>query len=89
MSDAEFLADAEKSNLDLSPLSGEELEKNIHALLKATEVGIADELAAAASLLMGQGSEGLPAVHVRGFPLAFRPGSVRELIRNREIDLFR
>jgi coenzyme F420-0:L-glutamate ligase/coenzyme F420-1:gamma-L-glutamate ligase len=58
-------------------------------VLKATEVGIADELAAAASLLMGQGSEGLPAVHVRGFPLAFRPGSVRELIRNREIDLFR
>ena len=58
-------------------------------VLKATEVGIADELAAAASLLMGQGSEGLPAVHVRGFPLAFRPGSVRELIRNRDIDLFR
>jgi coenzyme F420-0:L-glutamate ligase/coenzyme F420-1:gamma-L-glutamate ligase len=58
-------------------------------VLKATEVGIADELAAAASLLMGQGSEGLPAVHVRGFPLAFRPGSVRELIRNRETDLFR
>jgi coenzyme F420-0:L-glutamate ligase / coenzyme F420-1:gamma-L-glutamate ligase len=57
--------------------------------LRATEVGIADELAAAASLLMGQGSEGLPAVHVRGFPLAFRPGSVRELIRNRDIDLFR
>jgi coenzyme F420-0:L-glutamate ligase/coenzyme F420-1:gamma-L-glutamate ligase len=58
-------------------------------VLKATEVGIADELAAAASLLMGQGSEGLPVVHVRGFPLAFRPGSVRELIRNRETDLFR
>jgi coenzyme F420-0:L-glutamate ligase / coenzyme F420-1:gamma-L-glutamate ligase len=58
-------------------------------VLKATEVGIADELAAAASLLMGQGNEGLPAVHVRGFPLAFRPGSVRELIRSRETDLFR
>lgn len=58
-------------------------------VLRATEVGIADELAAAASLLMGQGNEGLPAVHVRGFPLAFRPGSVKELIRNRDIDLFR
>jgi coenzyme F420-0:L-glutamate ligase/coenzyme F420-1:gamma-L-glutamate ligase len=58
-------------------------------VLKATEVGIADELAAAASLLMGQGNEGLPVVHVRGFPLAFRPGSVRELIRSRETDLFR
>jgi coenzyme F420-0:L-glutamate ligase/coenzyme F420-1:gamma-L-glutamate ligase len=58
-------------------------------VLRATEVGIADELAAAASLLMGQGKEGLPAIHVRGFPLAFRPGSVRELIRDRDIDLFR
>ena len=58
-------------------------------LLRSTEVGIADELAAAASLLMGQGNEGLPVVHARGFPLAFRPGSVRELIRDRNIDLFR
>src|SRR5580704_1873653 len=58
-------------------------------VLKATEVGIADELAAAASLLMGQADESLPVVHVRGFPLAFRPGSVGELIRNRDIDLFR
>jgi coenzyme F420-0:L-glutamate ligase/coenzyme F420-1:gamma-L-glutamate ligase len=58
-------------------------------VLRATEVGVADELAAAASLLMGQGSEGFPAVHVRGFPLAFRPGSVKELIRSRDIDLFR
>jgi coenzyme F420-0:L-glutamate ligase/coenzyme F420-1:gamma-L-glutamate ligase len=58
-------------------------------VLRATEVGIADELAAAASLLMGQGSEGLPVIHIRGFPLAFRPGSAAELIRNRDIDLFR
>jgi tripartite-type tricarboxylate transporter receptor subunit TctC len=36
MSDTEFLADAEKSNLDLSPLSGDELEKNIQALTKAS-----------------------------------------------------
>ena len=58
-------------------------------LLKHTEVGIADELAAAASLLMGQADEGLPIVHVRGFPHALRAGSARELIRPREIDLFR
>ena len=36
MGDAEFLAEAEKSKVDLSPLSGEELEKNIHALLKVS-----------------------------------------------------
>ena len=58
-------------------------------VLRATDVGIADELASAASLLMGQGNEGLPVVHVRGFPLAFRAGSMRELIRDRKIDLFR
>ncbi len=58
-------------------------------VLRATEVGIADELAAAASLLMGQGDEGLPVVHVRGFPHAFRASSMRELIRDRNIDLFR
>jgi coenzyme F420-0:L-glutamate ligase/coenzyme F420-1:gamma-L-glutamate ligase len=58
-------------------------------VLKATEVGIADELAAAASLLMGQADESLPVVHVRGFPLAFRTSSMRELIRDRSIDLFR
>lgn len=58
-------------------------------VLRATEVGIADELAAAASLLMGQANESLPVVHVRGFPLALRPGSVRELIRDPKIDLFR
>ena len=58
-------------------------------VLRATEVGVADELAAAASLLMGQAAENLPVVHVRGFPVAMRPGSVRELIRDRAIDLFR
>ena len=34
MSDAGFLADAEKSNLDISPLSGEELERTVHGLVK-------------------------------------------------------
>jgi tripartite-type tricarboxylate transporter receptor subunit TctC len=34
LQDAEFLADAEKANLDLSPLTGEELEKTVHSLVK-------------------------------------------------------
>jgi hypothetical protein len=34
MNDPEFRADAEKSNLDLSPLGGDELEKMIHSLVK-------------------------------------------------------
>jgi len=36
MSDPGFLADAEKSNLDVSPLTGEELEKTVHGLLKTS-----------------------------------------------------
>jgi coenzyme F420-0:L-glutamate ligase/coenzyme F420-1:gamma-L-glutamate ligase len=57
--------------------------------LRITQVGVADELAAAASLLMGQAAEGTPAVHVRGFPYPLREGSIRELIREKEQDLFR
>lgn len=57
--------------------------------LRITEVGLADELAAAASLLMGQSNEGRPIVLARGVPYARRDGSVRELLRSRENDLFR
>ena len=38
--------------------------------LRVTQVGAADELASAASLIMGQAAEGSPIVHVRGFPLS-------------------
>jgi coenzyme F420-0:L-glutamate ligase/coenzyme F420-1:gamma-L-glutamate ligase len=57
--------------------------------LQITQVGAADELAAAASLLMGQAAEGTPVVHVRGFPYPLREGSFAELLRPREQDLFR
>jgi len=57
--------------------------------LRITTVGAADELAAAASLVMGQAAEGTPVVHVRGFPYPLREGSVKELLRAREQDLFR
>jgi coenzyme F420-0:L-glutamate ligase/coenzyme F420-1:gamma-L-glutamate ligase len=57
--------------------------------LEVTQVAAADELAAAASLLMGQADEGVPAVLARGFPYAGREGSVQELLRSRAEDLFR
>lgn len=57
--------------------------------LQITQVGAADELAAAASLVMGQAAEGTPVVHARGFPYALREGNLKELIRPREQDLFR
>jgi len=57
--------------------------------LQVTQVGVADELAAAASLMMGQAAEGTPVVHVRGFPYPLREGKIKELIRPKEQDLFR
>lgn len=57
--------------------------------LRITQVGVADELAAAASLVMGQAAEGTPVVHVRGFPYPLRESTLKELIRPREQDLFR
>src|SRR5436190_12564634 len=57
--------------------------------LQITQIGLADELAAAASLLMGQADEGRPVIHVRGVPYSFRDGSARELIRPKELGLFR
>ncbi len=57
--------------------------------LKITIVGVADELAAAASLVMGQAAEGIPSVHVRGFPYPLGEGSLKELIRPKEQDMFR
>lgn len=57
--------------------------------LKITQVGAADELAGAASLMMGQKDEGTPIVHARGFPYPLRESSLNELIREKEMDLFR
>lgn len=58
-------------------------------ILQVTQVGAADELAAAASLVMGQAAEGTPVVHVRGFPYPLREGNLKELLRTKEMDLFR
>lgn len=57
--------------------------------LQITEIGLADELSSAASILMGQADEAQPVVHVRGLPYPLRPGRLQELIRPEEEDLFR
>jgi coenzyme F420-0:L-glutamate ligase/coenzyme F420-1:gamma-L-glutamate ligase len=58
-------------------------------LLRVTEVAVADEIAAAAELVMGK-AHGVPAAVVRGLEREwFRDGSVRELIRPAHEDLFR
>src|SRR6202022_4815689 len=57
--------------------------------LESTDVAVADELAAAASLVMGQANEGTPIVLARGVPYARRNGLARDLLRPKELDLFR
>ena len=57
--------------------------------LRTTQLGAGDELAAAASLVMGQAAEGTPVVHVRGFPYPLRESSIKELLRPKDQDLFR
>jgi coenzyme F420-0:L-glutamate ligase/coenzyme F420-1:gamma-L-glutamate ligase len=56
--------------------------------LRSTVVGVGDELAAAASLAMGQAAEATPAVHVRGFPYELAAGRLSQLIRPLKDDLF-
>jgi coenzyme F420-0:L-glutamate ligase / coenzyme F420-1:gamma-L-glutamate ligase len=57
--------------------------------MKVTEVAIGDELAAAASLAMGQGAEGTPIVHVRGFRNRAPDNDASALIRPKQMDMFR
>ena len=61
--------------------------------LQHTEVGLADEIAAAASLIMGQAAEGTPVVLIRGLNLP--PGNGRgdgraaDLVRPKLMDMYR
>lgn len=57
--------------------------------LEVTEVAVADELAAAASFLMGQADEGAPVVWIRGAALEQAECGSRSLIRDPDHDMFR
>ena len=57
--------------------------------LRVSEAAAGDELAAAASLLMGQAGENRPVIHARGFPYDRRDGKASELLRPPALDLFR
>jgi coenzyme F420-0:L-glutamate ligase/coenzyme F420-1:gamma-L-glutamate ligase len=56
--------------------------------LRSTEIGQGDEIAAAASLVMGQGDEGRAAVVVRGMSYECRESSAQDIVRERNRDLF-
>lgn len=56
--------------------------------LETSELGLADEIAAAASLAMGQADEGRPIVLMRGVHHGRREGNAAELVRPKALDLF-
>jgi coenzyme F420-0:L-glutamate ligase/coenzyme F420-1:gamma-L-glutamate ligase len=57
-------------------------------VMEVTEVGVADEIAAAADLVMGK-SDGIPVAIVRGLELPVQHGRASDLVRPPEEDLFR
>jgi len=56
--------------------------------LKTTQIGVADELASAAELIMGQSSEGFPVIIIRGYSFQKGTESALLLARPRENALF-
>jgi coenzyme F420-0:L-glutamate ligase / coenzyme F420-1:gamma-L-glutamate ligase len=57
--------------------------------LRHTEVALADEIASAASLLMGQAAEGRPIVLARGVRSCGCMGNAASLVRAKDLDVFR
>jgi coenzyme F420-0:L-glutamate ligase / coenzyme F420-1:gamma-L-glutamate ligase len=57
--------------------------------LQVSETGFADEIAAAASLLMGQADEATPIIAVRGLTWSAKSSSAAQLLRDPGEDLFR
>lgn len=58
--------------------------------LRYTDVGFTDQIAAAASLLMGQAAEGLPVVIARGLSFSLdEQARAADVLRPKEMDVFR
>ena len=57
--------------------------------LQHTEEAVADEIASAATLLMGQGSEGVPAAVLQGYTYQFTPTDSFALKRSSENCLYK
>jgi len=74
----------------LEPLWNQVGERDMYGnVLEVTEPAVADELAAAASLVMGQAGERCPVVLARGLHLGVSTAGSASLLRDRSIDLFR
>ncbi len=76
------------------PLWDRKGEKDLYGKeLQTTSIAVADELASAASVLMGQADEGIPVVIIRGVEyvkdLRSKNATARDLIRPKKFDVFR
>ncbi|MCX8170827.1 MAG: coenzyme F420-0:L-glutamate ligase [Candidatus Bathyarchaeota archaeon] len=74
----------------IKPIRDRRGEKDLFGYtLKVKQTAIADELASAAELVIGQADEGIPAAIIRGYPYErSEDATARDLIRTREKDLF-
>ncbi|MGB9937725.1 MAG: coenzyme F420-0:L-glutamate ligase [Methanobacterium sp.] len=78
----------------MNPLWDRKGEKDLYGRkLQTTSIAVADELAAAASILMGQADEGIPVVLIKGISyvenLKNNNSTCRDLIRPKKYDVFR
>jgi len=74
----------------LEPLNNQVGEHDIFGnVLEVTEPAVADELAAGASLVMGQAAQGCPVVLARGANLRGAETGSGALLRDRSLDMFR
>ncbi len=64
-------------------------EDRFGKIARITKEAVADEICAAANLVMGEFKEGIPIVIVRGLKLKRSEGDIKEVLFNREDDFFR
>jgi coenzyme F420-0:L-glutamate ligase/coenzyme F420-1:gamma-L-glutamate ligase len=64
-------------------------EDRFGKIARITKEAVADEICAAANLVMGEFREGIPIAIVRGLALERCEGEIQELLFKRENDLFR
>jgi coenzyme F420-0:L-glutamate ligase/coenzyme F420-1:gamma-L-glutamate ligase len=75
----------------IKPIRDRRGEKDLFGyVLKIKQTAVADELASAAELVIGQANEGIPVAIIRGYDYRRdENASAKELTRPRELDLFR
>jgi len=78
----------------MNPLWDRKGEKDLYGReLQTTSIAVADELAGAASILMGQADEGIPVVLIKGVEYTKRlknnEATSKDLVRSKKYDVFR